>query len=141
MPVVDANIVVDWVVPGTSSELASVAALDLIGEHDEPIYAPPLLISEVSNALLTKVRQQRMTGPDADAARTVFSSLPMMIDADPIDLDRAWFLARRFDNHPFYDLTYVALAERRGMKLITNDKKLKDRLVGLDFVIAPEDLL
>jgi predicted nucleic acid-binding protein len=30
---------------------------------------------------------------------------------EPRDLQRAWELSRRYDNHPIYDLLYVALAD------------------------------
>jgi len=59
----------------------------------------------------------------------------------PRDLDRAWDLARRYDNHPIYDLLYVALAERRGTPLITADSTLRQTLVGFDWVVEPEELL
>ncbi len=53
----------------------------------------------------------------------------------------AWDLARRYDNHPIYDLVYVALAERRRTRLITADSRLRQTLVGLDWLVAPEQLL
>jgi len=60
---------------------------------------------------------------------------------EPRDLDRAWDLARRYDNHPMYDLVYVALAERRRTQLVTADSALRQRLRGLDWLIGPEQLL
>jgi predicted nucleic acid-binding protein len=38
-------------------------------------------------------------------------------------------------------LLYVALAERRRTQLVTADSTLRQRLVALDWVIAPEQLL
>jgi len=38
---------------------------------------------------------------------------------DERDLGRAWDLARRYDDHPIYDMVYVAVAERRGAVLVT----------------------
>ncbi len=56
-------------------------------------------------------------------------------------MDRAWDLARRYDNHPIYDLLYVALAERRRTQLVTADSTLRQRLVGLDWLVASEHLV
>lgn len=91
--------------------------------------------------LVAGVRRGRWRGEDADGARLLLTDLPVAFEDDPRDLDRAWDLARRYDNHPFYDLIYVALAERRGEQFVTRDLKLKRRLTDLDFVIEPEDLL
>jgi predicted nucleic acid-binding protein len=35
----------------------------------------------------------------------------------------------------------VALAERRGLELVTADEALRCRLVGVDRLVAPEDLV
>jgi predicted nucleic acid-binding protein len=64
--------------------------------------------------------------------------MPVQLVDEPYDLHRAWELARRYDNHPIYDLLYVALAERRQALLITADKALRERLVGLDFLVTPQ---
>ena len=66
--------------------------------------------------------------------------LPIRLIDEPRDLDRAWDLARRYDNHPIYDLLYVALAERCHTQLMTADSALRQRLIGLDWIIAPQDL-
>jgi len=57
------------------------------------------------------------------------------------DLERAWDLARRYDDHPIYDMLYVALAERRRTQLVTADAALRQILGGFGWIVAPEDLL
>lgn len=49
--------------------------------------------------------------------------------------------ALRYDNRPVYDMLYVALAERRRTELVTADAALRAVLAGLDWVVAPQDLL
>jgi predicted nucleic acid-binding protein len=98
-------------------------------------------MEEVSNALLTGVRRRRWSGTAADTARSLLRQLPVRLVDEPRDLERAWDLARRYDNHPIDDLLYVALAERRKMQLITADSGLRQRLVGVDWIIAPEQLV
>ena len=101
------------------------------------MYAPRLLLEEVANALLTGVRRGRWSGVDADAGWQLLRQIPVQcIDLEE-DLARAWELSRRYDEHPIYDMLYVALAERLGVPLVTADHQLRERLVGLDFLTGP----
>ena len=59
---------------------------------------------------------------------------------DGRDLDRAWDLARRYDDHPIYDMVYVAVAERRGAVLVTADEGLRRRLSTLAWVVGPDPI-
>lgn len=141
MPVVDASVVVDWLAPDADRSLPAVAALDALADGGSEILAPRLLMEEVSNALLTGVRRGRWSGLEADGAQALLRDLPVRLVDQPRDLDRAWELARRYDDHPIYDLIYVALAERHGTQLVTADVALRRRLVGLDWIIGPEQLI
>jgi predicted nucleic acid-binding protein len=141
VPVVDASVVVDWVAPDVDPELPAVAALARLAAEEAELLAPRLLLEEVANALLTGVRRQRWSGTAADRAHALLEELPVRLVDDGRDLRRAWDLARRYDNHPIDDLLYVAVAERRGTHLITADTALRRRLVGVDWLIAPEQLL
>jgi predicted nucleic acid-binding protein len=140
VPVVDASVVVDWVAPGVDPNTPALAALAHLAEADAELLAPRLLLEEVSNALLTGVRRGRWNGAAADAAHTLLLELPVRLIDEPRDLERAWDLARRHDNHPIYDLVYVSLAERRGTQLITADVALRQRLIRFDWLITPEQL-
>lgn len=141
VPVVDASVVVDWVAPDVDPEQPALAALARVAADEAELLAPRLLMEEVSNALLTGVRRGRWSGAAADTARALLRELPVRLVDEPRDLDRAWDLARRHDNHPVYDLVYVALAERRSTQLITADANLRQRLVGIDWLVTPEELL
>ncbi len=138
MPVVDASVVVDWVAPDIGPDSPALALLDRLATAGEVLVAPRLLLEEVANALLTGVRRRRWSGAAADRAQVLAGRLPLEILDDRRDLDRAWELARRFDNHPIYDMVYVALAERRGLRLITADVALRDRLTMFDWVVTPD---
>lgn len=141
VPVVDASVVVDWVSPAGGQELPAIGLLDRLVSSAAELLAPRLLLEEVSNALLTGVRAGRWDGAAADRSRDLLRRLPVEVADEPRDLERAWELARRYDNHPIYDLVYVALAERHETQLISADVRLRKRLVGLERVVAPEDAL
>ena len=65
-------------------------------------------------------------------------TLPVRLADDHRDLRRAWELTRRHDNHPVYDMIYVALAERTATQLITADEALRRRLVHFSWVVSPD---
>jgi predicted nucleic acid-binding protein len=65
-------------------------------------------------------------------------TLPVRLADDRRDLDRAWELARRYDNHPIYDMIYVALAERMATESVTANEALRKRLTRLAWILAPD---
>jgi len=113
--------------------------LSRLVQQGEELVAPRLLLEEVSNALLTGVRRRRWNGAEADRAQISLRRLPVRLTDDPRDLNRAWDLSRRYDNHPICDMLYVAVAERTRGLLITADQQLRRRLSGLGWVIGPEE--
>jgi hypothetical protein len=46
-----------------------------------------------------------------------------------------------YDNHPISDLVYVALAERRRTQVVTADAILRRKLIGIDWLVAPEEIV
>ena len=128
MPVVDASVVVDWVAPDADPDGPALRLLRRLADNGETVGAPRLLREEVANALLTGVRRGRWDGAAADAAFEALRTMPVRTVDRPGDLERAWDLARRHDEHPIYDLVYVAVAERLGQALLTADAALVRRL-------------
>jgi predicted nucleic acid-binding protein len=62
--------------------------------------------------------------------------LPIRSADIPVDMERAFELARRYDNSSVYDMVYVALAERIGTEFYTADAKLRSRLAHLPWVLG-----
>lgn len=133
VPVVDASIVVDWVAPDADPDGPALALLGRLAAAEDMLFAPRLLWEEVANALLTGIRRQRWDGPAADRSFTSLATMPVRPADVPADIDRAWDLSRRYDEHPIYDMVYVAMAERLGQRLLTADSALVTR-VNLSFV-------
>ena len=138
MPVVDASVVIDWVAPGVSATAPAVKFFDRLARASLEIVGPRLLLEEVSNALLSGIRRHRWSGAAADASHGLLLSLPVRPADDQRDLDRAWELARRYDNLPIYDMIYVALAERTATELVTADEALRRRLTNVDWIVGPD---
>lgn len=137
VPVVDASVAVDWVAPDADPDGPAHRLLRRLAEREALILAPRLLVEEVANALLTGVRRGRWDGAVADRAFGLLRRLPVSVVDQPGDVERAWDLSRRYDEHPIYDMVYVAVAVRLGEELFTADVRLRSRLEALDFVRAP----
>jgi predicted nucleic acid-binding protein len=136
VPVVDASVVTDWVAPDVDLSGPAGQLLARLAAAGTPLYAPALLLLEVGNALLTGCRRGRWDGVAADRAYDRLRRMPISLADTAADRDRAWDLSRRHDEHPIYDMVYVALAERLHDQLYTSDARLQRRLPLLDFVIA-----
>lgn len=136
MPVFDASVVVDWVAPDADALGPARRLLDALAASGAQVLAPRLLMEETANALLSGCRRGRWDGRAADEAFSLLRTLPVDLRDERQDLDRAWELSRRYDEHPVYDMVYVALAERLGEQLVTADEALRRRLFGLDFVVG-----
>jgi predicted nucleic acid-binding protein len=134
MPVVDASVAVDWVAPGVDPDGPAGRWLDRLVDRGQRLLAPRLFLEEVSNALLTGIRRRRWSGAEADVSFDLLSRLPVELVDTRADLDRAWELSRRYDEHPVYDMVYVAVAERVRQPFITADSALVSRLRALPFV-------
>lgn len=141
MAIVDASVVVEFVAPDADDTKPVHALFDLWAQTGEDLHAPAMLPLEVMNALITGIRRGRWEGQAADAAASLVATLPISLHDDGRDRHRAWELARRYDNHPVYDMFYVALAQRLGEPLITVDDKLRRRLAHLGLVLRPDEAL
>lgn len=137
MPVIDASVVVDLVAPDRDAQSPVVELAARWARDGVDLVGPRLLREEVLNALLTGIRRRRWDGAAADGAAALLDRLP--IGLGDVSLDRAWELARRYDNWPIYDMVYVALAEGLGEQLVTADDRLRRRLAHLGWVVAPAD--
>ncbi len=121
--VVDASVVADWLVPGPRSP----AAIRFI-RSDARRVAPALIFAEFASVAAKVVRR----GLIADATvRNAVERLPKLIDeiAPLGDLaGSAYDLATR-RGFSVYDAFYLALARKRGLRLVTADAKLARRAV------------
>lgn len=134
MPVVDASVVVEIIAPDVPVEAIAKTLMKELVASEQEIVAPALLWLEASNALVTGIRRGRWDGADADAASARLNDLFIRRADTPQDYERAFELARRYDNWPVFDMVYVALAERLGTELLTTDKRLRTRLAHLPWV-------
>ncbi|HEY1934178.1 MAG TPA: type II toxin-antitoxin system VapC family toxin [Acetobacteraceae bacterium] len=122
--VVDASVAFKWFVAEAQSEAAEVLLT-----AGTTLLAPDLIFPEVCNVACLKVSRGEIT---ADQAASIVDGLPELLDEVVPTRDLA---ARAFEiagavSHPAYDCFYLALAERRGVRLVTADRRLMSRMAG-----------
>lgn len=121
MIVVDASVVISSLVP----EVDSAAARSLLAT--EMCIAPDLIINECANALWKAVKNGRIHRVEGEAALTIIPNLGLMLSSSKDLAARALEIGLAID-HATYDCFYIALAELRGVPMITQDAKLIRKL-------------
>ncbi|MCL4201441.1 MAG: type II toxin-antitoxin system VapC family toxin [Pirellulaceae bacterium] len=132
MIVADTNLLAYLLVPGEFTDSAEAVRL-----ADPEWIAPSLWRSEFCNVVSLYVRFRGMSEPDAieviEAAERIMGAHECTVSSPTIL--RA---ALRF-NIAAYDAEFVALAEERGLRLVTNDRVLLQRTPTIS--ILPDDFL
>ena len=118
--VLDASILAQTVVKEEYTELA----LRLIGRL-ESIYAPPLILYEIGNALVTLVRRGFITKEDVLRKFKSLTAIPTLNIKEPT-LDKAIEIAVELQI-TLYDASYLALALEIGVPFITADRELYEK--------------
>jgi predicted nucleic acid-binding protein len=116
--VVDASVVVKWLLP----EIHSEAARRLLAEEQE-LWAPDLVWAEVGNVVWKKWRRGEIPADTAAALLGDFRKLPLRTLPSDLLFDAAWEVASNL-SRSFYDSLYLALARSQGCPLVTADRKL-----------------
>jgi predicted nucleic acid-binding protein len=116
--VVDASVAFKWFVPEPGRE----AALALLDE-DEPLWAPDIVLIEVANSVMGRLRG--IANGEA-ATRAAVQRLPMIYSRL---VPTAELIAGALEiamelGHPIYDCMYLALCEAHHLNFVTADAKL-----------------
>ena len=132
---VDASLIVATLIP----EVDTSAARETLETHRANLFAPPHLISEVTNALTINLRKRVIDKIYRDQAVDHFMGLEISLDGESTgaqSLRRTVALADRHDL-TIYDALYLELAMRKGLALGTLDRALGDASRREGVVISP----
>ena len=121
--VIDASIALAYVFQDERSPFVARAMESLLNEQ---AFAPAIWPLEVVNGLLVAERRKRITSQQCDALRLEFGMLPVEIDVtgNPGQLGMELEAARRLEIS-LHDASYLALAARRSIPLVTIDARLQ----------------
>ncbi|MCY4614933.1 MAG: type II toxin-antitoxin system VapC family toxin [Chloroflexi bacterium] len=128
--VVDANVVVKWLVDEDQAEEAS-----RVLESESELHAPRFMAAELADVLWQKVRRGEIPPEAAGTLADTLDNLPLFWADDEAFLSDAVRLAVEID-HPAYDCMYLALAHRLGAPLVTADIRFVNRVVRTTYASA-----
>ena len=125
--VVDASVAVRWLF-----DMDGVAQADALLQSGEPLIAPDLVFSEVTNAAWKMTALADL--PRETATEAVLKSSDFFQEIVACRELKELALAIAIElRHPAYDCFYLALAQQRDCQMITADERLLARCAGSPF--------
>jgi predicted nucleic acid-binding protein len=121
--VIDCSVSATWVLPGELSARAERLLAQVL-DGEIRLFVPTLWHYEILNLLRSAVLRKRITEPEAKKALHLLSEIPMEV-VDPALQGRPAILEAALRHRlSAYDATYLALADSRGIGLVTADSDL-----------------
>jgi predicted nucleic acid-binding protein len=121
--VVDASVVAKWFLPEAHKDKAEKLLRDFLDEKIE-LTGPELLAVEVGNLVWKRsMKLKQISAAQADQIYGDFLALRLPLRHSPSIVAAALKLATQND-HPIYDMLYIALAEQSTCQFVTADEKL-----------------
>lgn len=133
--VIDSSIALTWCFEDEASP-----ETDALFERvrDDGAVVPGLWHLELSNVLLQAEKRGRITASDVATRLDLITELPISVDQQTTV--RAWrgvLTMARTEGLTTYDATYLELAVRRGLPLLTKDNELAAAAKRLGVVVLP----
>jgi len=120
--VVDTSVAIKWAVTEVFTPQADALA-DALLRAGERLYAPQLLVAEVTNVLHDLARAGTVTWAEADGAIDDILAVVTVREMTPALAKRALALAHQTNQTYAYDTQFLALAEHLGCDLWTADER------------------
>ena len=141
MYVVDASVVVKWVLHGEQEE---ENALKLKSDHVSgvaPLFAPSFLVSEVGNSLWKAVRQKRLIQESAHEALETLRNLNIVLhELSWSEISSVLKIAGE-TGLTVYDASYLYVSKQINAQIITADDKMYQKSKGRYNIMLLKDYL
>lgn len=137
--VLDASIVLSWLLPDEASEASIAVQAEL--PRAEGVWVAAHWRLEVANSLCMAERRKRLDAAGVAQAVSLFTQLPVVVDPETNDHASAESLSlARQHSLSVYDAAYLELALRRGAALASLDRPLRAIASKLGLPILPKKL-
>lgn len=131
----DASVALAWCLTDEATDY-SERVLDLLRSADAVV--PTIWPLEVANVLVASERRRRLTVDQTGVFLRTLRELPIRIDARPpgLDLDLLVRIARE-QSLSAYDASYLEVAVREQLHLVTQDQRLRASASSLGLLLEP----
>ena len=135
--VIDASVTLAWVFVDEWSEFTDA----LLGQLPQTRAVVPLIwLLEIANALTVAERRRRIARADSDRFIAELLGLPIEVDDGSLAPAFGTVLAlARQTGLSVYDASYLELAQRRGLPLATQDRRLAAAAAQLEIPLVAEE--
>jgi predicted nucleic acid-binding protein len=125
--VVDASIIVKWILPGEPYQEAAVKIKEDFVYGLLELIAPNFIVEEVANALWRAIKLERISEKDAKEALEALGDMGIKLhETSWVQASQELNVACKL-NLTVYDASYLILAEKTKTSLITADEKLCEK--------------
>jgi predicted nucleic acid-binding protein len=139
MYVLDACVVVKWVLPGEPYEENALRLKENYLSGIDTVRAPSLMVHEVANSLWKAIKQRRITQEDAHEALKTLDNLNISLhELNWSEISTVLTIASKTDL-TIYDASYLFLSEKMQAQVITADDKMYQKAKGQFKVLHLKD--
>jgi predicted nucleic acid-binding protein len=129
--VLDTSVILKWLRQGEVLAKESLALRDVYLQGNLTLLSPTLLIYELANVL--RYKSELSSEQVQEAVESLLDFGFEWLSPSPETMSPAVRIAYQY-GITVYDAAFVAIAEVLGIKFVTADKKLVERLHGLPYV-------
>jgi predicted nucleic acid-binding protein len=126
----DASAALAFALPDEPLHSQAVALVLAFAAQGTTLCAPAMFAYECDSVIRLRLWKGTLTDEEANTARAAIGALPILIEYDEADRDRAFEIAIEYDQPRCYDAAYAAHAEARGVELVTTDAPFFEAVNG-----------
>lgn len=126
----DASAALAFALPDEPLHTQAVAIVRAFAVQGTTLCAPAMFAYECDSVIRLRLWKGSLSEAEATLARAALQSLPIVIEYDEADRDRAFEIAEEYDQPRCYDAAYAAHAEARGVEMVTTDAPFFEAVNG-----------
>jgi predicted nucleic acid-binding protein len=134
---VDASVAFKWFI---SKEPLHIEAQAFLRRSEGDLHAPEFILAEIANAIWKKQIRREMSRSQANLIVAALPGYIHTLHPTRSLIDRALEIAIDLE-HPVYDCIYLACAEITRRILMTDDRRLRQRVAGTPFEALTQSLV
>jgi predicted nucleic acid-binding protein len=123
----DANVFVSALMPHEREHEDALCLLETVQEQGWALFEPAILPSEVVSNIHRKFMEGDISEHQREKAAELFFQLPLLLQWKPALMIQAIRIASELSLRRIYDCTYVAVAMKKRIPLVTLDRELLEK--------------